>query len=63
MKKQTALQFTSGQTNGKAQKIISLNLRGGGGGGRGGNNETIIYANKMCLWNTNAPETAIFWEM
>ena len=19
--------------------------------------------NKMCLWNTNAPETAIFWEM
>ena len=19
--------------------------------------------NKMCLWNTNAPETDVFWEM
>ena len=25
--------------------------------------KVLSYINKMCLWNTYAPEKAIFWEM
>ena len=23
----------------------------------------MVYENKLCLWNTNAPEKAVFWKL